>query len=144
MLSLCQNKEFYFLFRTGKKGKEIMMMKTQREIILQRVPNHMISEGSLILINSTTPLLKECKEEDLVVVNVRDKHIKMTVEAAKHLNALMNEINGWSQIVGTSGWRSKRSQEMIWEEFSEKYGEAYTRKYVAVPGQSDYHLIILV
>ena len=38
-----------------------------------------------------------------------------------------------------SARRSVAAQQQIWDDFTVKYGEAYTKRYVAVPGYSEHH-----
>ena len=38
-----------------------------------------------------------------------------------------------------SAYRSVAAQQKIWDDFMEKYGEEYTKTYVAVPGYSEHH-----
>lgn len=38
-----------------------------------------------------------------------------------------------------SAYRSTAAQQEIWDDFTEKYGEDYVKKYVAVPGYSEHH-----
>ena len=38
-----------------------------------------------------------------------------------------------------SAYRSTTAQQEIWDDFTEKYGEDYVKKYVAVPGYSEHH-----
>ena len=38
-----------------------------------------------------------------------------------------------------SAYRSVAAQQQIWDDFTEKYGEDYVKKYVAVPGFSEHH-----
>ena len=38
-----------------------------------------------------------------------------------------------------STYRTVATQQEIWDEFLEEYGEEYTKKYVAVPGTSEHH-----
>ena len=43
------------------------------------------------------------------------------------------------QIELDSVYRSVSEQQRVWDEFIIKYGEEYTKKYVAVPGYSEHH-----
>lgn len=38
-----------------------------------------------------------------------------------------------------SAYRSVEAQQQIWDDFTEKYGDEYTKTYVAVPGYSEHH-----
>lgn len=104
----------------------------------QCILNGSVAQGSLILVNHMSPNKAEVDADTLVSVNKREPLVSLTHEAATMLNALMEQINGWSKIRINSGFRSKERQQEIWEEMLETKGEAYTKQYVAVPGHSEH------
>ena len=63
---------------------------------------------------------------------------KKTAEAYKKLRDDLRE-NDHVIIELDSTYRTVKKQQEIWDEFLEKYGEEYTKKYVAVPGTSEHH-----
>ena len=68
---------------------------------------------------------------------------KKTAEAYKKLRDDLRE-NDHVIIELDSTYRTVKKQEEIWDEFLEKYGEEYTKKYVAVPGTSEHHTGLVV
>lgn len=92
--------------------------------------------GSLILVNASygctvdTPGLAALWEEQPSVLLER--------QAAVQLAALLDEIDGWQQLVPVSGWRSQAEQQAIWDDSLKKNGPAFTRRYVALPGHSEH------
>ena len=54
------------------------------------------------------------------------------------MNRLMEEINGWENIVPVSGWRSGQEQQSIWDSSIAENGMEFTRTYVAFPGHSEH------
>lgn len=92
--------------------------------------------GSLILVNASygcagdTPGLVALWEERPSVLLER--------QAAVQLAALLDEIDGWQQLVPVSGWRSRAEQQAIWDGSMKQNGPAFTRRYVALPGHSEH------
>ena len=58
--------------------------------------------------------------------------------AAGALSALMEELDGWRQIVPVSGWRSPGEQQQIWNDSLAENGRTFTETYVALPGHSEH------
>lgn len=92
--------------------------------------------GNLILVNAaygytggTPGLVSPWEEQPSVLLERR---------AAAQLAALLDEIDGWQQLVPVSGWRSQTEQQAIWDDSLKKNGLAFTRRYVAVPGHSEH------
>jgi D-alanyl-D-alanine carboxypeptidase len=68
--------------------------------------------------------------------------VKIEKKAAKAFEKLREDLkNEYSDFVieADSTYRSVERQQEIWDEFMQKYGEEYTKKYVAVPGTSEHH-----
>ncbi len=96
-----------------------------------------IHRGSLILVNEQYGI--EGKPEDLLVPACdRVPEVLLLRCAATLLNELMQEIQGWDHIVPVSGYRSLEEQQQIWDDSLRENGEAFTRKYVALPGHSEH------
>lgn len=94
--------------------------------------------GDLVLVNGTFPCPPGLPQEPLVPVHSADGGILMTRRAAAMLNALMEELGGWADIVPVSGWRSQAEQRAIWDDSMAENGEEFTRKFVARPGHSEH------
>lgn len=104
-----------------------------RQVTLTRDRIH---AGPLILVNPTHPLQGEAP--DLVAADERWPEILLERRAARLLGACIQAIGGERAIVPVSGWRSQREQQTIWDETWEREGEAFTRRYVALPGCSEH------
>ena len=104
-----------------------------RQVTLTRDRIH---AGPLILVNPAHPLQGEAP--DLVAADERWPEILLERRAARLLGACIQAIGGERAIVPVSGWRSQREQQTIWDETWEREGEAFTRRYVALPGCSEH------
>ena len=104
-----------------------------RQVTLTRDQIH---AGPLILVNPAHPLQGEVP--DLVAAHERWPEILLERRAARLLGACIQAIGGEAAIVPVSGWRSQREQQTIWDETWEREGEAFTRRYVALPGCSEH------
>ena len=104
-----------------------------RQVTLTRDQIH---AGPLILVNPAHPLRGEAP--DLVAAHERWPEILLERRAARLLGACIQAIGGEAAIVPVSGWRSQREQQTIWDETWEREGEAFTRRYVALPGCSEH------
>ena len=62
---------------------------------------------------------------------------KKTAEAFARLKAAMAEEHVIIEL--DSAYRTVQRQQEIWDQFMVKYGEEYTKTYVAVPGTSEHH-----
>lgn len=92
--------------------------------------------GSLILVNKSHPF-RETSIPPLVPVREGSDQL-LERRAAALLQKLMEEISGWRHITPVSGWRSSGEQRKIWEESLRDRGEAFTRRFVALPGCSEH------
>lgn len=59
-------------------------------------------------------------------------------QASAALQALLEDIGCRDEITAVSGFRTQEEQEKIWEDSFASNGEAFTRKFVAVPGHSEH------
>lgn len=93
--------------------------------------------NTLVLVNlrhaypSDTP-------QDLIPVREDCPQILLEREAAMALSILMEKLDGWKYIVPVSGWRSMREQTEIYTDSLAENGQAFTEKYVALPGHSEH------
>lgn len=92
---------------------------------------------SLLLVNAAHPLAT-LSDPDLVRMDDRFPEIRLERRTAGFLNACIREVAGEHVIVPVSGWRSQEEQQEIWEDTLAKEGEAFTRRYVALPGCSEH------
>lgn len=88
----------------------------------------------LVLVNAR----HACPEEALELVAVGNSPVLLEREAARSLEALMAELDGWQSIVPVSGWRSFQEQEDIYQSSLAEHGLEFTQKYVALPGHSEH------
>ena len=97
----------------------------------------------MALVNKQHPL-PEGWEEALETVHVTnsvgdDVEVeKKAYDAYLELAAELEQEDG-IHIELDSARRSVAAQQDIWDRFMDKYGEEYTRQYVAVPGFSEHH-----
>ena len=96
----------------------------------------------LVLVNGSHPL-PEGWENDLETVRVTNS-VGDGVEMEKRTHAAFLELaadleRDGIRIEPDSGLRSIETQRDIVVRFTEKYGEAYVKRYVAVPGYSEHH-----
>ncbi len=93
--------------------------------------------NSLILVNRHCPCPTD-NVRDLVPVHEHYPHILMEREAAQALFGLMEQLDGWRQIVPVSGWRSLEEQKAIYEQSLRDHGQEFTEQFVALPGHSEH------
>lgn len=91
----------------------------------------------LLLVNAGHPL-PEAPWPDLTAVEERYPDVLLERRIAGLLRACIQAVNGQGQIVPVSGWRSQAEQQSIWDDCLVSSGEAFTRKYVALPGCSEH------
>ena len=96
----------------------------------------------LVLVNKTEKLPDDY-ESKVQLINVKNsfgKEFQIEKETYKHFMKLRDEmLKEGIQIELDSIYRSVARQQEIVEEFTEKYGADYVKKYVAVPGFSEHH-----
>lgn len=97
-----------------------------------------VHSGSLILVNASLPFLDTQAQDSLVPVGTDTGSVFLERRSAALLNKLMGEIRGWGSIAAVSGWRSRGEQQEIWDDSIQENGEAFTQKYVALPGHSEH------
>ncbi len=96
-----------------------------------------IYSGRLILVNREHPCREIPPAHSLAAVNGNDG-VLLERRAAALFHMLMNDIDGWTQILPVSGWRSQGEQQHIWDRSMEENGADFTQKYVALPGHSEH------
>lgn len=105
-----------------------------KEIVLEKEKIHC---GTLVLVNQHYPM-KERKAENLVPFDMHHPQILLEKDAASALQLLLKEISAQNDIVPVSGYRSKAEQTAVYEDSLKESGEAFTKKYVALPGCSEH------
>ena len=91
----------------------------------------------LILVNRQHAL-PEGAAAELVPVHGDYPDILLDAEAARQLDRLMDELDGWSAILPVSGWRSMEEQAALYFDSLRENGREFTEKYVAFPGCSEH------
>lgn len=100
-------------------------------------PN-LIHAGNLILVNAKYPYHENIVHQTLSPVSAQTSEILLDDHVVKLLSDIMNQMNGWNQIVPVSGWRSMKEQIEIYEGSLRENGRAFTEKYVALPNHSEH------
>lgn len=95
------------------------------------------AQGPLILVNAAHPLA-DTPGPELLPPDERRPQILLERQAARLLDACVRAAGGWQAIVPVSGWRSLEEQRQIWADTWDREGEAFTRKYVALPRCSEH------
>lgn len=102
------------------------------------LPKYSVHHGSLILVNSNHPVRAALPDNALAPIGGVDGGILLERHAGTLLSSLMSEIHGWRSIVPVSGWRREAEQQDIWDSALKERGEAFVKKYVALPGCSEH------
>ena len=103
--------------------------------------NRSLSNGKLLLVNAEHPYREDPEGIKLLPVNAGGKgetDILLEEHALRQFSALMEEIDGWGEIVPVSGFRSFKEQQKIYAGSLAENGEEFTRKFVALPGCSEH------
>lgn len=96
----------------------------------------------MVLVNKQNKLPDDWEDRiELVdVTNGLGETVQVEKKAAEAFDKLREDLlKEGITIELDSTYRSVKRQQEIWDEFLEKYGEEYTKKYVAVPGTSEHH-----
>lgn len=97
-----------------------------------KLDRRQVSRGSLVLVNREHPVTRRLGRKSLRFVG---QGIEMEAAAASQLNRLLEKQ---TDIVCVSGFRSREEQERIYADSLKENGEAFTRKYVALPSHSEH------
>ena len=92
----------------------------------------------LILVNRQHTMPEDGTARELVSVHPGYPGILLEAEAARKLNQLMDELDGWKSILPVSGWRSIEEQKELYSQSLRENGREFTEKYVAFPGCSEH------
>ncbi|MBQ7600118.1 MAG: M15 family metallopeptidase, partial [Clostridia bacterium] len=113
------------------------------------VPNTDLNKGDLILVNFDNPY---SLTDEVATVNVRENRVGNIVVSAlavavrqDMLQALIDAVADMTEqgftdsLLVNSGYRNVADQQEVWNSYLDRFGEEYTRDYVAVPGCSEHH-----
>ncbi len=130
-------------YKLGVAGRSVVDDTNLQKGGNTSVPNEVEGKTDyLVLVNKQNKLPSTWEEtvelED--VKNAYDEDIKVEKEALAQFKKLREALlKEGVNIELDSSYRSVKRQQEIWDEFTEKYGEDYVKKYVAVPGYSEHH-----
>lgn len=93
--------------------------------------------GPLVLVNQRHPIQGDTAP-DLASPDHRRPGVLLERQAARLLDACVRAAGSWQDIVPVSGWRSRAEQQAIWDDTWAREGEAFTRRYVALPRCSEH------
>ncbi|MCI8331474.1 MAG: M15 family metallopeptidase [Clostridiales bacterium] len=110
-------------------------MKESKKVI--ELTPAQVHTGFLILVGKGAPFLSH--PSALVPVKEETPSVLLEQRAASLLHSLMQQCGGWQDIVPVSAWRSVQEQTVLYQQSVAENGEDFTRRYVAVPGESEHH-----
>lgn len=102
------------------------------------MPREAVHRGPLILVNGQHRLRWDCIDAELITVDNRVVEVQIQREVAEAYRTVTRELASDEQIVATSGYRSEREQESLYDEALAEHGTAFTSQYVALPGHSEH------
>ena len=97
-----------------------------------------VQKGYLILVNPSHPLKTGIPEENLSPVSPDSDCVLLERQASKMLAKAAASVDCQAQVKPVSGFRTLKEQQGIYLESLIENGEAFTRKYVAIPGCSEH------
>lgn len=97
-----------------------------------------IHKGFLQLINAKHAYRASESETGLTPVASAGHEVMLISTAAALLQAAMTRLAAGGQIAAVSGFRSRGEQEEIYADSLRENGQAFTEKYVALPGHSEH------
>ncbi|WP_407269097.1 M15 family metallopeptidase [Radiobacillus sp. PE A8.2] len=99
-----------------------------------------IYKGDLILVNRKFPIQDQILHEQMQLMPVDRKHEYILLErkTANMLAQLLQSIDGATEIVPVSGYRSYAEQEKLYNDSLVEHGSVFTKQYIAYPGCSEH------
>lgn len=97
-----------------------------------------IHVGNLILVNGQYPCQEHVDKYNLLPVNGETNTVLLENHVAKFLSNIMDNLDGWKQMIAVSGWRSMQEQQQIYRQSLRDNGTSFTKRYVALPGHSEH------
>ena len=95
-----------------------------------------LNQGSLLLVNARHPLPESVAPERLTPFNGTD--VLLERRTALVLENLFHALGCGSSFLPVSGYRTLEEQKQIYASSLAEHGEAFTRKYVALPDCSEH------
>lgn len=100
------------------------------------VSDEAVYKGSLLLVNEAHPIKSD---GNIRLIPLEDNcEIFLETKAASLLAQLFQTLRCMGQLVPVSGYRSRLEQELLYINALREYGEAFTKKYVALPDCSEH------
>lgn len=96
-----------------------------------------LKSGSLVLVNAAHAC-RAATPDGLVPVSRRHPDILLCREAADALRAALDFVGAGERIVPVSGYRPHSEQVQLYNDSLRDNGEAFTRRFVALPGHSEH------
>lgn len=97
-----------------------------------------VSRGNLILVNPSHPIKTDIPLKGLVPIRPKCPNLVLEQQPARMLSEIMRFLGCEQEIVPVSGYRTMQEQQQIYANSLLEHGEAFTRKYVAIPGCSEH------
>jgi len=103
-----------------------------------------VHRGHLLLVNPANPVRLDTP--DIVPLpagirrsaNAEEREIALERTCMRQLSALLDACEAKDRIAVVSGYRSKASQQRIYNQSLSEHGESFTASYVALPGASEH------
>lgn len=97
-----------------------------------------IFKGYLILVNPFYAIKNDISENTLIPLSSDFPKPLLESQTASMLSKLMEKLESGQGIVPVSGYRTMQEQQKIYSDSLHERGEAFTEKYVAIPGCSEH------
>lgn len=119
------------------------------EFTTTQVKKDALSKGSLVLVNSKTvwnfpetKSLVSVYDYAVSAYQLSGTGVQLQKEAIEPLNEMMQsfqKITGFGQVMISEGYRSQETQDAVYKQALNTYGETSAKEHVAQPGYSEYH-----
>ncbi len=119
--------------------------ESQRKLYDSEIKTILDREGYIdyfVLVNKENKLPDEWEDklETVTIKNSLGDDVEVEKRAYEAYSMLKEDLASEGIFVELdSARRSVAAQQRIWDDFTVKYGEEYTKRYVAVPGYSEHH-----
>ncbi len=98
-----------------------------------------VRRGELRLVSAAHPLINKDAGPLCPLGWMGDERVKLAAQPAAMLRQLLASCGLAGRVKPVSGYRNEAEQRDIFEEELRSKGEAFTRRYVALPGCSEHH-----
>ena len=102
------------------------------------LPRADVHSGPLVLVNAEHPIAAQQESPALGSLGGAAQEVLLERRMIPPFLRLMNAVGGWAQIGVVSGWRSKQTQQEIYERSLTESGESFTKQFVALPNHSEH------